>query len=68
MLRKVAGPYHPLEKLPALPEQAAFMRVELCYCAIAPFMTADEQLAIRQRIYQWDVAHAVQPERKRKAG
>jgi hypothetical protein len=64
-VRKHNGPYHPLDKLPGWPEQCAFMRVEMAYCTIAPFMTDEEQLAIRQRIYQWDVSHAIQPDRKK---
>jgi hypothetical protein len=67
MPRKGSGPYHPLDKLPALPEQCAFMRLEMAFCYLRPFMNDAEGLAIRQRIYQWDVSHAVQPERKKRA-
>jgi hypothetical protein len=64
-VRKHNGPWHPLEQLPGWPDQCAFMRVELSFCLLRPFMSEDEQLAIRQRIYQWDVSHAIQPDRKK---
>lgn len=45
----------PNTRLPAIPEQAAFMRLEYCVLALQPLLTRPEYLALRGKVARWDI-------------
>lgn len=46
----------PLDRLPALPVQAAFMRLQVCISQLQPFMSEAEFKSVRTKICEWDLA------------
>jgi hypothetical protein len=47
---------HPKDRVPAWPEQAAWMRLQCAIGVLQPFMSPEEYKSVRARICAWDVA------------